>query len=161
MQKLGETIPLISTFAAGGPTVYEGVPKEFGELYEYTAPTTPSDIDVAGTKDLIADAEKYGYGDEAGNSSFAIGYVSGMVAVEGLKNAGADLNRETFMEGLEKIKDLDTGGITEPVTYGPGDRVGVSATRPYQYDYDGKAFKAVGEFEDYTEFIKSEYGGNG
>lgn len=159
LQKLGAKIPLISTFAAGGPTVYDAVPKEYGQLFEYTAPTTPSDIEVPGTEQLIADAEKYGYGDEAGNSSFAIGYIAGMTAVEGLKNAGADLNRESFMKGLEQIDGLDTGGITEPVAYGPGDRIGLAATRPYQYDYDTKKFKAVGEFADYTELITDEYGG--
>jgi branched-chain amino acid transport system substrate-binding protein len=159
MQKLGAKIPLISTFAAGGPTVYEGVPQEYGRLYEYTAPTTPADIEVDGTQQLVADAEKYGYGEEAQNSQFAIGYISGMVAVEGLKNAGADLNRETFMDGLEKIQNLDTGGITEPVTYGDDDRVGVAATRPYQYDYDASAFKNIGDFEDYADYITNEYSG--
>lgn len=159
MQKLGAKIPMISTFAAGGPTVYQGSPKEFGSLYEYTAPTTPSDIEVEGTKQMIADAEKYGYGKDVHNSSYAIGYVSGLVAVEGLKKAGADLNRETFMKALEQIKDLDTGGITQPVTYGPGDRAGIEATRPYKYDYDKKKFEAVGEFSDYTEFITHEYSG--
>jgi branched-chain amino acid transport system substrate-binding protein len=158
MQKLGAKIPLISTFAAGGPTVYDGVPKEYGELYEYTASTTPSDISVDGTEEMIADAEKYGYAEEVQNSSYVIGYISGLVAVEGLKKAGADLNRETLIKGLEQIKDLDTGGITEPVTYGPGDRVGISATRPYKYDYAKKSFEAIGEFADYSEFITDEYG---
>jgi branched-chain amino acid transport system substrate-binding protein len=159
MQKLNAKIPLISTFAAGGPTAYGAVPKEFGSEYEYTAPTTPADIDVPGTQQLVADAEKYGYGDEAGNSSFVIGYLSGLTVVEGLKNAGADLNRETFVKGLEKINGLDTGGISEPITYGANDRAGLSATRPYQYDYDTKKFTAVGEFDDYSGAITNEYSG--
>jgi branched-chain amino acid transport system substrate-binding protein len=159
LQKLNAKIPLISTFAAGGPTAYEAVPKEFGSEYQYTAPTTPADIDVPGTQQLVADAQKYGYGDEAGNSSFVIGYLAGLTAVEGLKNAGADLNRETFVKGLEKINGLDTGGISEPITYGPGDRAGLSATRPYSYDYDTKKFSAVGEFTDYASAITNEYSG--
>jgi branched-chain amino acid transport system substrate-binding protein len=159
MQKLNAKIPLISTFAAGGPTAYGAVPEEFGSEYEYTAPTTPSDIDVPGTKQLVADATKYGYADEAGNSSFVIGYISGMTVVEALKKAGGDLNRESFIKALEGIKDLDTGGISEPVTYGPTDHAGLSATRPYKYDYATKKFSAVGEFTDYSSAITNEYAG--
>jgi branched-chain amino acid transport system substrate-binding protein len=159
MQKLNATIPLISTFAAGGPTAYEAVPEKFGTPYEYTAPTTPADIDVPGTQQLVADAEKYGYAKEAANSSFVIGYLSGMVAVEGLKKAGGDLNRENFIKALESIKGLETGGISEPVTFGPGDRAGISATRPYKYDYAAKKFEAVGEFSDYADAITNEYSG--
>jgi len=159
MQKLNATIPLISTFAAGGPTAYDAVPKRFGEQYEYTAPTTPSDIDVPGTQQLVADAEKYGYGEEAANSSFVVGYLSGLVAVEGLKKAGPDLNRETYVKALESIQNLDTGGISEPITYGPGDRAGISATRPYKFNYDTKKFEAIGEFADYADAITNEYAG--
>src|SRR3954469_1982474 len=157
LQKLNAKIPLISTFAAGGPTAYGAVPKEFGDEYQYTAPTTPSDIDVPGTAALVADATKYGYADEAGNSSFVIGYISGMTVVEALKKAGADLNRESFIKALEGIKDLDTGGISEPVTYSATDHAGLSATRPYKYDYATKKFSAVGEFSDYDGAITNEY----
>jgi branched-chain amino acid transport system substrate-binding protein len=159
LQKLDAKIPLISTFAAGGPTAYGAVPKAFGDEYQYTAPTTPSDIDVPGTAELVADAQKYGYGDDAGNSSFVIGYLSGLAAVTGLKNAGADLNRESYIAGLEKISDLDTGGISEPIGYSATDHAGLSATRPYKYNYDTKKFEAVGEFTDYSGAITNEYSG--
>ena len=159
MQKLNAKIPLISTFAAGGPPVYQALPKEFGDLYQYTAPTTPADVDVAGTKQLVADATKYGYTDEAGNSSFVIGYLSGMTVIEGLKKAGGDLNRESFIKALESIKDLNTGDISEPITYGPTDHAGLSATRPYKYDYATKKFQNVGEFADYSGAITNEYAG--
>ena len=159
LQKLNAKIPLISTFAAGGPTAYGAVPKEFGDEYQYTAPTTPSDIDVPGTAALVADASKYGYSDEAGNSSFVIGYLSGLAAVTGLKNAGADLNRKSYIAGLEKISNLDTGGISEPIGYSATDHTGLSATRPYKYNYDTKKFEAVGEFSDYSGAITNEYAG--
>ncbi|WP_084285878.1 ABC transporter substrate-binding protein [Solirubrobacter soli] len=157
MQKLNAKIPLISTFAAGGPPVYQAMPKEYGDLYQYTAPTTPADVDVPGTKQLVADATKYGYTDEAGNSSFVIGYLSGMTVVDALKKAGGDLNRETFIKALDGIKNLDTGGISEPITYGDTDHAGLSGTRPYKFNYDTKKFEAVGDFADYDGAITNEY----
>jgi branched-chain amino acid transport system substrate-binding protein len=159
LQKLNAKIPLISTFAAGGPTAYGAVPAEFGDEYQYTAPTTPSDIDVPGTAQLVADATKYGYKDDAGNSSFVIGYIAGMAAMAGLKNAGPDLNRESLIAGMQKVTNLDTGGISEPVNYSATDHAGLSATRPYKFNYDTKKFEAVGEFTDYSSAITNEYAG--
>ena len=159
MQKLGSKIPIISTFAGGGPTAYQAVPKEVGEIMEYTAAVTPADIDTPGNAALVADAKKYGYADEASNTAYTFGYISGMAVVEGLKNAGPDLNRASFIKGLEQINGLDTGGLSEPITFGPKDHIGLSATRPYKYNYATKKFEAVGEFADYTKFITKEYGG--
>ena len=50
-------------------------------------------------------------------------------------------------------------GISAPVTFGAGDRVGISDTRPYKFNYETKKFEAVGEFSDYSDFIVHEYGG--
>jgi branched-chain amino acid transport system substrate-binding protein len=50
------------------------------------------------------------------------GFVEAMILVEGLKRAGKDLTRESLIEGLEKINDLDVGlGPDYKVTYGPKD----------------------------------------
>jgi branched-chain amino acid transport system substrate-binding protein len=159
LQKLNAKIPVISTFAGGGPVPYQSVPKEFGSLMEYTSAFTPADIEVPGTSELVADAEKYGYGEDATNSQYVIGYIVGKVVVEGLKNAGADLNRESYVAGLEKIEDLDTGDLSQAVSYGPDNRSGIAETRPFKYNYDTKKFEAIGEFSDYSEVITHEYGG--
>src|SRR5262249_13466562 len=159
LQKFGAKIPVISTFAGGGPTGYQAVPKEFGNLLEYTAGVTPSDVSVPGNASLVADATKYGYAKEATNTAFTFGYLSGLAVVEGLKNAGKNLSRESFIKGLEQIHGLDTGGISEPITYGATDHVGLSATRPYKFNYDTGKFEAVGQYEDYSSYITHEYGG--
>ena len=159
LQKLGAKIPVISTFAGGGPTAYQAVPKEYGDLLTYTAGVTPADISVPGNATLTEDAKKYGYDKEAGNTAFTFGYLSGMVAVEGLKNAGKNLSRENFISGLEKITDLDTGGISDKIAYGADDHIGLSSTRPYIYNYDTKKFENVGEYADYQSYITNEYGG--
>jgi branched-chain amino acid transport system substrate-binding protein len=159
LQKLGAKIPVISTFAGGGPTPYQAVPKEFGSLLTYTAAVTPADISVPGNATLVQDATKYGYKDEATNTAYTFGYLSGMVVVEGLKNAGKNLSRASFIQGLEKITNLDTGGISDTIKYGPNDHIGLSSTRPYVFNYDTKKFESVGEYADYQSMITNEYGG--
>lgn len=158
MQKLNAKIPVISTFAGGGPVPYEAVKPATGDLFQYTSAFTPSDIKVPGTEELIADAKKYGYAKDAANTQYVIGYIVGQVIVEGIRNAGKDLTRESFIKGLEQITDLDTKGLSENVRFGPKDRSGLSGSRPYRYDYGSKTFEAIGTYEDYDSAITDQYG---
>jgi branched-chain amino acid transport system substrate-binding protein len=45
--------------------------------------------------------------------------------VEALKAAGPDLSRESFIEALEKQKNLDTGVMAGTVTFTKDDHVGI------------------------------------
>ena len=71
--------------------------------------------------------------------------------VEALKAAGENPNRESFKKGLETLTDLSTGGLSENVTFGADDHVGIQTVRPYSYDYATKTYKAVGEYTDYAK----------
>lgn len=159
MQKLRAKIPVISTFAGGGPVPYQAVGQEYGDLFQYTSAFTPSDIEVPGTAELVADAKKYGYAKDAANSQYVIGYIVGQVVVEGMKRAGKDLTRESFVKALAGITDLDTKGLSPNVSYGPEDRNGISESRPYRFDYPTKKFEAIGEYADYADAITHAYSG--
>lgn len=50
------------------------------------------------------------------------GFVSAKVLVEGLRRAGRNLTRESFIRGLESIHQQDLGGLM--VSYGPNDHTG-------------------------------------
>ncbi|WP_298838897.1 ABC transporter substrate-binding protein [uncultured Roseobacter sp.] len=50
------------------------------------------------------------------------GYVAGRLTIEGLRNAGADLSRETFMAAMNNLGTVDFGGMT--MTFGAGDNQG-------------------------------------
>jgi branched-chain amino acid transport system substrate-binding protein len=56
------------------------------------------------------------------NYSSIEGYIAGRVVLEGLRRAGASINRETLISGLESIRNLDFGGFF--VDFGPNKRVG-------------------------------------
>lgn len=42
-----------------------------------------------------------------------------MLMIEGLKRAGRDLDEESYIGGLESMKNFDTGGLTYPISYSP------------------------------------------
>lgn len=52
-----------------------------------------------------------------------------MLAVEGLKRAGRNLTRESFVEAMESIKDFTSEGLTGPITFGPNRRHGLNSVR--------------------------------
>jgi hypothetical protein len=57
------------------------------------------------------------------------GAVSIMHLVEGMKNAGKELNRESLISGMEQIKDWKPEGLGAPVTYSADRHHGVNAVR--------------------------------
>ncbi|MBI5068624.1 MAG: ABC transporter substrate-binding protein [Deltaproteobacteria bacterium] len=52
-----------------------------------------------------------------------------MVAVEGLRRAGRDLDRERLVQALESLRAWSPAGLTAPVTFGPGRRHGLNGVR--------------------------------
>jgi len=52
------------------------------------------------------------------------GYISAILFVEGLRRAGEDLTGESFINAIEKIKDLDIG-VGDKITYGKFDHQGL------------------------------------
>ncbi|MDD5456949.1 MAG: ABC transporter substrate-binding protein [Candidatus Margulisbacteria bacterium] len=53
------------------------------------------------------------------------GYIDAMVLVEGLKKAGKDMDRDSFIAAMESISDLDIGGL----------KIGFSPTNHQALDY--------------------------
>ena len=63
-----------------------------------------------------------------GRESFALsGSVAMMATVEGLKRAGRNLTRESFVEGMESIKNWTPEKLTPPITWGPNRRHGLNS----------------------------------
>lgn len=50
------------------------------------------------------------------------GYVAGRLAIEGLRKAGAELTRESYMTAMNTLGTVDLGGMT--LNFGPGDNQG-------------------------------------
>ena len=54
--------------------------------------------------------------DEKLNRYSLYGYVFGQLVIEGLRRAGPNPTRESFIDAMETIRNWDTGGILPPVT---------------------------------------------
>lgn len=69
------------------------------------------------------------------------GYVAGRLAIEGLRNAGQDLTRASFMSAMQSLGTVDLGGMT--LSFGPGDNQGSDDVFLTRIEADG-SFTAVG-----------------
>jgi len=65
-----------------------------------------------------------------GRELFALnGAMAMMLAVEGLRRAGRDLTRDSFVRALEGIRDFAPEGLGAPITFGPNRRHGLNTVR--------------------------------
>jgi branched-chain amino acid transport system substrate-binding protein len=51
------------------------------------------------------------------------------IFVEGLKRAGKNLTRESFLKGMESIQNFNDGGLTDNISFGPDRHHGYNAVR--------------------------------
>lgn len=62
---------------------------------------------------------KYHPNIEPRNRYYMQGWVTSMIIAEGLKRAGKNLDAESFINSVESIRNLDSGGITGVISYSP------------------------------------------
>ncbi|MDY7032717.1 MAG: ABC transporter substrate-binding protein [Thermodesulfobacteriota bacterium] len=68
------------------------------------------------------------------------GWFMGFLFGEALKNAGMDLTRETFLKGMEAIRDYDTQGICGVISFGPDDHKSIETHKIYKADIKKNKF---------------------
>ena len=112
------------TMISAGPLTdedYLNVPGGHAEgtigLCYYPDPNTSKETGVIEYREAM---NKYHPG-KALNRYTLYGYVFGHLIVEGLKRAGRDLTRESFVDAMESIKNWDSGGIMPPVSFSKAD----------------------------------------
>jgi branched-chain amino acid transport system substrate-binding protein len=79
------------------------------------------------------------------NQKFVQGWVAAKIMVEGIKNAGDNVTGEGIKAGLEKINNLEFGGLAAPVSFSADNHRGTSQTRLGQVK--------GGKFEIITDYI--------
>ena len=127
MAKVGYRPKLVSSFPLGD---YLIMYRLLGELWEgaHFSALGASAGDPAGKAvlDVVLKVEPKLVGKE--NTALA-GAAAMILAVEGLKKAGRNLTRESFVEAMESIRGFDTNGLTAPITFGANRRHGLNAVR--------------------------------
>jgi ABC-type branched-subunit amino acid transport system substrate-binding protein len=157
MAKFGFKVPVVGIYAVGPRSTYESVPPEYGSLLRYVSAYTPRGVPAAGAGEMEQAAKASRHADEVADANFVNGWVVGQTLVAGLRKAGKEVSRESLVQGLEQLRDFDTGGLSPKVTFGPEKRAGIQVNRPYGFDYTKKSFVADGQYDDYTRDISNEY----
>jgi len=122
--KMGWEVNLISNNTTGVPPLFALV-GESADGYLLVTPYAPGHMDLPGVKRVKEITKKYGnYEKTIGNPMYpdylylaGWGYIEAMG--EGLKKAGKNLTPDTFVKGLESVKDHDMGGLCPNITFGP------------------------------------------
>ncbi|HVW32204.1 MAG TPA: ABC transporter substrate-binding protein, partial [Acidimicrobiia bacterium] len=118
--------------AAGG-----NLDKAFG-LAGFADPQWP------GTQKFQDAFHKY-YPDEQADEFNLLCYAIGAVYVEGLKEAGPDLGRDSFARAMNKVT-IDTG-ISQPISYGQRGRIGGPNSKFAVWEIHGAKTDQVGGFD--------------
>ncbi len=79
------------------------------------------------------------------SQKFVQGWVSAQIMLAGVKNAGNNVTGETVRQGLEKLNNLDLGGLAAPVSYKADNHRGTDKVRMGQIKN--------GKFEMITDYI--------
>jgi branched-chain amino acid transport system substrate-binding protein len=132
MAKAGYRPKIVASFPLGDHFIMYRL---LGELWEgaHFAGLNAAYNDPAGKQvaDILTKIEPKLAGKE--NTALA-GAVAIILAVEGLKKAGKNLTRESYVEAMESVKNFDTMGLTAPISFGPGRRHGLNAVRLLKAD---------------------------
>ncbi|WP_153126616.1 ABC transporter substrate-binding protein [Peribacillus tepidiphilus] len=101
--------------------------------------------DLPGMEEIKKYLESKGEKLEDKNQKFVQGWVAAKILVEGIKLAEDPTTGEGIRTGLEKITNLDLGGLAAPVTFTPDNHAGTNQIR--------LAEVKNGKFEVITDYI--------
>lgn len=88
-----------------------------------------TDQALPGIREITAYTGRKGIRIEGYILRYIQGWTTARVMLEGVRMAGNDVTGEGIRKGLESIRNLDTGGITAPVTFTPENHRGCTKLR--------------------------------
>lgn len=155
LKQYGVSTPAFAISYLGTPGVYNALGPEVGANYNFVSCFTPASADdTAGTREMSAAADKYGFGPMKDDINFVAGWSIGQLAAEAISKAGPEPTREKLIELLSKGFEVDTRGASAPLKYTPENHQGPVQLRAYTYDYTSKRFKAQGSYADSVKYVK-------
>ncbi len=127
MAKIGYRPKLVASFPLGDHiTMF----RLLGELWEGAHYTAFGAVRGEPEADRVIDILLKYEPKLAGKENFGLaGAIPMILTVEGLKRAGRNLTRESFIEAMETIRDFSPEKLTAPITFGPNRHHGLNAVR--------------------------------
>jgi branched-chain amino acid transport system substrate-binding protein len=134
-------------------TAYRQIFPILGELadgYMAVTPYVPWEDTPQRTRDIL---QKYGVLDKVSTSPFPAPLFFGCwtyfaAMVEGLQQAGPNLTPESFIGGLEKVQNLDVGGICPNITFTPERHVGYFSSLVVKADAKNQKYDIISAIKD-------------
>jgi branched-chain amino acid transport system substrate-binding protein len=127
MAKVGYKPKLVASFPLGDHHILFRL---LGDLWEGAHVNVLGAIVGEPDGDRIADIlVKYEPKLKGKESTALAGAAPMILAVEGLKRAGRNLTRESYVEAMETLKDFVPEKLTAPITFAPNRRHGANAVR--------------------------------
>jgi ABC-type branched-subunit amino acid transport system substrate-binding protein len=120
MKKAGSGATFYNVSFVGSAALASALGKDGGGVAISQVVPFPWGTSVPVVKEYQAAAKKAGFVDY--NFSAMEGFLTAKVMVEGLRRAGRNLNRESFVDAMEKMNDVDLGGFW--VSYSPKSHTG-------------------------------------
>lgn len=117
------------------------LPVEFSERLFLAYPLLPSNWTRAGLEALTR-IRAHADLDERHAPLQIAGYSAALLLGEGLKRGGRDLSREKLLTELENLHQFATG-LTPPLSFGPGRRVGASGAHIVTVDLQARRFRPL------------------
>jgi branched-chain amino acid transport system substrate-binding protein len=77
-------------------------------------------------------------------SNFVQGYINAMVLVEALKRAGPNPDGEKLRNAMNQIRNLDTRGLTPPLSFSENQRKGTNGVKLFRINVDRKTYEPIG-----------------
>lgn len=111
--------------------------------------------DVPGMNELRAVAEKYAPAMIAEeNEYFIASYVNSMLMARAMEQAGRNLTREAVTDALSAMVNVDTGGLTSPVSFGPDKRFSGTGGRVYRLNLQTNSVEAITDWMQPTVYSR-------
>ena len=155
MQQYGLKIPAFGISYLLAPQIYAAMGPEAGANYNVVSCFTPGGTDQsAGSRDMMATADKFNHGAIKEDINYVAGWVVGQIAAEVIAKLGAEPTRAKLVESMSKGFTVDTKGLSAPITYTKDNHTGPVAFRMIGYDFAAKKYKPFGEFADYLKYTK-------
>lgn len=143
MKKFGVSLPVLGSWATCAEVVIKMSGDAAKDFYAINS-MSPWYGEGQGIKKMREITLKYDPGtDDFRDIVYTHGWVMAIVMIEGLKRAGKNLNGETFVEGLESIKNLDMGGLTGSISYSSTNHKGGDSWKIYKADTNSGRFVSV------------------
>jgi branched-chain amino acid transport system substrate-binding protein len=138
IQKFNLDIPVLGMQVSGAIDVYQTLDERTSKLFEFGAAYAVSDVETAGTKQMVADATASGFQAETNAEYFVNGYTTARVLVDAITRAGDTPTRASLTKALNETQSFENDGLSPAVSYGADQNIGITEQMVVGYDSASK-----------------------